>query len=49
MKQFIVLVGMIILGLFIYACIAGPDDSILAALKKMWRYEVLSGPYGGAA
>jgi uncharacterized membrane protein YczE len=46
MKQFIVLMSMIALGLFIYACIAGPDDSIMSALKQLWRYEIIAGPYG---
>jgi len=48
MKQFIVLMGMIALGLFLYACIAGPEESIFSALKQLWRYELLSGPYTGA-
>ena len=47
MKQFIVLMGMIALGLFIYACIAGSGDSILTALKGLWRHEILAGPYSG--
>jgi len=45
MKQFIVLMSMIALGLFLYACIAGPDDSILASLKQLWRHELLASPY----
>ena len=49
MKQFIVLMAMIALGLFLYACIAGPDDSILTALKLFWRHELLASPYGGSA
>ncbi|MDR3364375.1 MAG: hypothetical protein LBS91_05435 [Clostridiales Family XIII bacterium] len=47
MKQFIVLMGMIALGLFLYNCIAGPEDSILSALKTLWRHEILAGPYAG--
>ena len=47
MKQFIVLMGMIALGLFIFACITGPGDSILTALKAFWRHEILTGPYSG--
>ena len=47
MKQFIVLMSMVALGLFLYACIAGPDDSVLTALKALWRYEIVSGPYSG--
>ena len=49
MKQFIVLMSMIALGLFLYACIAGSGDSVLTALKALWRYEVASGPYAGGA
>jgi len=45
MKQFIVLMGMIALGLFLYACIAGPEDSIMSALKLLWRHELLASPY----
>ena len=45
MKQFIVLMAMIALGLFIYACVSGPGDSILTALKSLWRFEIASGPY----
>ena len=47
MKQFIVLMAMIALGIFIYACVAGPGDSILSALKGVWRHEILTGPYSG--
>jgi len=43
MKQFIVLMAMIALGLFLYACIAGPDGSILSVLKELWRHEAASG------
>jgi len=45
MKQFIVLMSMIALGLFLYSCIAGPEDSVLSALKQLWRHEVLTSPY----
>jgi len=45
MKQFIVLMAMIALGLFLYAGIAGSDDSILASLKMLWRHELVSSPY----
>jgi len=45
MKQFIVLMAMIALGLFLYASIAGPGDSVLTSLKALWRYELISGPY----
>lgn len=47
MKQFIVLMSMVALGLFLYACIAGSEDSILSALKELWRHEIHSGPYAG--
>jgi len=49
MKQFIVLMAMIALGLFLYACIAGPDDSILSSLKALWRFEAETGPYAACA
>ena len=45
MKQFIVLMAMIALGLFLYACITGDGDSILTALKALWRQRALAGPY----
>ena len=48
MKQFIVLMAMIALGLFLYACIAGDGDSVLAALKALWRQNATSGPYSGS-
>ncbi|MCL1894986.1 MAG: hypothetical protein FWG03_00410 [Clostridiales bacterium] len=47
MKQFIILMSMVALGLFLYVCIAGPEDSVLAALKSLWRHEILAGPYSG--
>ena len=46
MKQFIVLMSMVALGLVLYACIAGPGDSILTGLKALWRSEALMGAYG---
>ena len=49
MKQFIVLMAMIALGLFLYACVAGPEDSILAALKGAWRHEIAAGPYAAVS
>ena len=49
MKQFIVLMSMVALGLFLYAAIAGPGDSILTGLKALWRSEILTGPYAGGA
>lgn len=47
MKQFIVLMSMIALGLFLYACITGQEDSILSSLKMFWHQEALTGPYSG--
>ena len=47
MKQFIVLMAMVALGVFIYACIAGPGESVLSSLKVLWRQEALMGPYHG--
>jgi len=49
MKQFIVLMSMIALGLFIYNYIAGTEDSILTSLKQLWRHEISAGPYSGAS
>jgi len=49
MKQFIVLMAMIALGLFLYASIAGTEDSVLSSLKALWRHELLISPYKGAA
>jgi len=49
MKQFIVLMSMIALGLFLYACIAGSEDSVLSSLKLLWRHEVMTGPYSAAS
>ena len=47
MKQFIVLMAMIALGVFLYTCIAGGGDSVLTALKALWRNAAISGPYHG--
>jgi len=44
-KQFIVLMAMIALGLFIYVSISGPEDSILSSLKTLWRHELAASPY----
>jgi len=49
MKQFIVLMSMIALGLFLYNYIAGPEDSVMSSLKLLWRHEILASPYGGAS
>jgi len=48
-KQFIVLMAMVALGLFMYACIAGEGDSILTSSKALWRYEAMTGPYAAGA
>jgi len=37
--------AMIALGVFMYACIAGEGDSIMASLKALWRHEAMTGPY----
>ncbi|MDR3305985.1 MAG: hypothetical protein LBS85_08210 [Clostridiales Family XIII bacterium] len=52
MKQFIVLMAMIALGVFIYQCIAGPDGSILESLRALWQHELMRSPFaagGGGA
>lgn len=43
MKHFIVLASTIALGLFIYSCVAGPEDSILQTLKEIWVQEAERG------
>ena len=45
MKQFIVLMAMIALGLYLYAIIAGPDDSIMASLRGLWHSSAATSPY----
>ncbi|MDR1815491.1 MAG: hypothetical protein LBR00_02260 [Clostridiales Family XIII bacterium] len=45
MKQFIVLMAMVALGVFLYLCIAGPDDSVQSALGALWRHDLASHPY----
>jgi hypothetical protein len=41
MKQFIVLIAMLALGLAIYGMIAGPGEhSMLSAVKGMWVEEI---------
>jgi hypothetical protein len=41
MKQFIVLVAMLALGLSIYSMVAGPDDdSMLSSVKGIWAGEI---------
>jgi hypothetical protein len=47
MKQFIVLMSMVALGLFLYVCIAGPSDSILSGLRLMWTHQLDASPYAG--
>jgi len=45
MKQFIVLMAMVALGLFLYASIAGPENSILAYLRLLWHSSAAASPY----
>ncbi|MGP1569932.1 MAG: hypothetical protein ACTTH0_03335 [Eubacteriales bacterium] len=40
MKQYIVLLSMIALGVFIYDVIVGGDGSILAVLSGLWAKEL---------
>lgn len=41
MKQLIVLVAMITLGIFIFNLVAGPDDdSIKSNLERVWQNEL---------
>lgn len=41
MKQLIVLVAMITLGIFIFNLVAGPDDdSIKSGLERVWQNEL---------
>jgi hypothetical protein len=41
MKQFIVLIAMIGLGLVIYGAIAGPDEhSVMSTVKTIWAGEI---------
>jgi len=47
MKQFIVLMAMVALGLFIYQCIAGSDHSVLTALGDVFRHDLAVNPYRG--
>lgn len=38
MKQMIVLISTIVLGVFIYQLVAGPgDDSIMSGLSALWQ------------
>lgn len=45
MKQFIVLMAMVALGLFIYQCVAGSGDSVLHTLSGLWRQQIAGSPY----
>jgi hypothetical protein len=47
MKQFIVLMSMIGLGLVLYAFIAGPEDSVVSGLRLMWAHQLNVSPYAG--
>ena len=49
MKQFIVLMAMIALGLFLYACIAGPGNSVTGSLSRLWQHDLAAHPYRGGA
>lgn len=41
MKQFIVLIATVALGIFIVNLVAGPDDvSLKGALKGVWKSEI---------
>jgi len=46
MKQMIVMLAMVVLGIFLYNLIAGKgDDSIAGALSDLWRYEIETRTY----
>ena len=49
MKQFIVLMATIALGLFLYACIAGPENSVTESLSRLWQHDLAQHPYRGDA
>ncbi len=41
MKQFIVLIATVILGLFLFDLIAGPgDDSVYSSVRSLWINEI---------
>lgn len=40
MKQMLVLIAMIGLGILLFQLIAGPDDSIITALGESWQEEL---------
>lgn len=40
MKQFIVLMGMIALGTFLYSLIAGGDGSLLSLMEAFFRHQI---------
>ncbi|MBR0130308.1 MAG: hypothetical protein IJM08_03285 [Firmicutes bacterium] len=41
MKQLIILVSTIILGIFIFRMVAGPEDgSIYSSVKRLWQSEI---------
>ncbi len=49
MKQMIVMVSMITLGIFIFNLVAGPsDDSILNGIGKLWQAGLDARNYYGA-
>ena len=47
MKQFIVLMSLVALGLFLFVMIAGPGDSVLGGLRLMWAHHLGISPYSG--
>ncbi|MBR0597667.1 hypothetical protein [Sinanaerobacter chloroacetimidivorans] len=40
MKQVIVMIAMLMLGLAIYSLVAGDDDSIKSSVGGLWRSEI---------
>lgn len=40
MKQVIVMVAMLMLGLAIHSFVAGDDDSIKSSVEGLWRSEI---------
>lgn len=45
MKQYLVLMSMIILGIYIFNIIAGSEDSLGASLKYVWEQGVETRTY----
>lgn len=40
MKQVIVMIAMLMLGLTIYSYVAGDDDSVKSSVEDLWRREI---------